>query len=69
MHFIDNWKAVAKKAWSMRLIALSTILSAIEVAIPYLDDTMPRGMFAVLAGFVSVAAAMARLVAQPEVHK
>jgi hypothetical protein len=69
MHFIDNWKAVAKKAWSMRLIALSTILSTIEVVIPYFDDTMPRGMFAVLAGAVSISAAVARLVAQPEVHK
>lgn len=53
----------------MRLIALSAILSAVEVAIPYLDDTMPRGVFAVVAGVVSLSAGIARLVAQPEVHK
>ena len=69
MHFIDNWKAVAKKAWSMRLIALSAILSAAEVALPYFDFGMRPGMFAGLALAVSLAAAIARLVAQPEVHK
>ena len=65
MHLIDNWKAVAKRAWSMRLIALSAVLSAIEVALPYLDDRFPRGTFAVLAGAVSLAAGIARLLAQP----
>jgi hypothetical protein len=69
MHLIDNWKAVARRAWSMRLIALSAILSAAEVALPYLDDRFERGTFAVLAAMVSLGAAAARLVAQPEVHK
>ena len=69
MHLIDNWKAVAKKAWSLRLIALSVILSAAEVALPYLDDRFERGTFAVLAMAVSVAAGVARLISQPEVHK
>ena len=53
----------------MRLIALSAILSAAEVALPYLDDRFERGTFAVLAAVVSLGAAAARLVAQPEVHK
>lgn len=69
MQLLDDWKAVARRAWSMRLIALSFVLSALEVALPYLDGHFPRGTFAVLAGLVSLAAAVARLVAQPEVHK
>ncbi len=69
MQLIDNWKAVAKRAWSMRLIALSAILSAAEVALPYLDDRFERGTFAVLALVVSFAAGVARVVAQPEVHR
>lgn len=69
MTLIDNWKAVATKAWSMRLVLLSMTLSAVEVAVPYLDQSMPRGTFAVLAGVVSLAAALARLVAQPELTK
>ena len=69
MNLIDNWKAVATKAWSMRLALLSAVLSALEVCLPYLDGTMPRGRFAMLAVLVSVGAAVARLVAQPEMHK
>lgn len=53
----------------MRLVLLSAVLSAAEVAIPYLDETMPHGRFAVLAGAVSLAAGIARVVAQPEMHK
>ena len=68
MQLIDNWKAVAVKAWSMRFIALSVILSAFEVALPYVSDLFPRGAFALLAAAVSVSAAVARLVAQPRLH-
>lgn len=69
MNLIDNWKAVAVKAWSMRLVALSVILSALEVALPYLDHRFERGTFAALAALVSIAAAVARLVAQPRMHE
>jgi hypothetical protein len=69
MNLIDNWKAVATKAWSMRLVLLSAVLSAIEVALPYFDGAMPRGAFAILALVVSVSAAIARLVAQPRLHE
>ena len=53
----------------MRLIALSAILSGAEVALPYLDFHFERGTFAVLAGVVSLAAAVARVLAQPEPGK
>jgi hypothetical protein len=68
MQLIDNWKAVAVKAWSMRFIALSVLLSALEAVLPYLDYLFPRGVFAVLAGVVSVGAAVSRLMAQPGLH-
>ena len=66
MQLIDNWLAVAKKAWSSRLAWLSAILSAIEVVLPYCTGLVPPGTFAILAVVVSAAAAIARLVAQPE---
>lgn len=69
MNLIDNWKAVATKAWSMRLVLLSAILSGAEVALPLFDDAFRRGTFALLAVIVSVAAAIARVVAQPELHQ
>jgi hypothetical protein len=69
MNLIDDWKAVATKAWSMRLALIATILSALEVAIPYMDWMFSRGTFAALAGIVSLAAGIARLVDQPDMRK
>lgn len=66
MHLLSDWRTISRRAWSMRLIALSVLLSGAEVAIPYLDGVLPipRGTFAALAGVVSVSAAVARLLAQ-----
>lgn len=67
MQLIDNWRAVATKAWSSRLAWLAAILSALEVALPFFDGLLPvdKGAFAALALLVSAAAGVARLVAQP----
>lgn len=66
MKFIDDWKRVARKAWSIRLMLLAGILSAGEVAVPMLDGVvdMPRGAFAAVSGLLTMAALIARLTAQ-----
>jgi hypothetical protein len=69
MTLIDNWKAVAIRAWSMRLVVLSAILSGAEVALPLFSDAVHRGTFAALAIVVSLGAAVSRLVAQPKLHQ
>lgn len=69
MKLITNWKAVVTRAWSMRLVMLSAILSGAEVALPVFDDAFRRGTFALLAVLVSLAAAVARVIAQPELRK
>lgn len=62
----EDWKAIVKEAWSIRLGALAALLSGAEVIVPLFADAMPRGWFALLS-FVSVFAAMiARVVAQPK---
>jgi hypothetical protein len=63
---IPNWRDVAKKAWSMRLMALAGLLSGAEVALPYLDGLLPipPGVFAVLTLITVGAAFVARLVVQ-----
>jgi hypothetical protein len=66
---IDDWHWVAKKAWSVRLIALAALLSGAEVAIQVaiafeIKPPVPAGVFAALAGLVTVAAAFARFCAQ-----
>jgi len=70
---IDDWRRILKHAWSVRLIALSILLSAVEVAVQaaiaigYQPPILP-GAFAVLAGIVSGAAGFARFVAQPKMR-
>jgi hypothetical protein len=66
----DDWRSILRYAWSLRLIALATLLSAIEFALPMFmaDPPVHRGVFAALAFVVSIAAAIARLVAQRSVR-
>lgn len=64
MKLLSNWKDVIKRAWSMRLMLLAAILSGAEVVLPFLSESIPRGIFAVLSGVTVAAAFVARLVAQ-----
>jgi len=64
MKLDDNWKLIVKKAWSARLMILAAILSGVEVVLPFLSESIPRGTFAVLSGITVAAAFVARLVAQ-----
>ena len=67
MKLYDNWKSILKKAWSIRLMLLAGLLSGIEVALPFFQDTIPRGIFAALSIFAVGGAFVARLVAQKNV--
>jgi len=64
MKLVDNWKFIIRKAWSARLMILAAILSGVEVVLPFLSESIPRGTFAVLSGITVAAAFVARLVAQ-----
>jgi len=72
MKFVENWRAVALKAWSIRLILLAGLLSGLEVSMPSIVgffeplDIIPRGSMAVLSALVSAGALIARVVAQPK---
>jgi hypothetical protein len=68
---IENWRGVLRHAWSLRFIVLAAILSCAEVIIAIFsaDPPIPRGTFAAIAGLVTVAAAIARFLAQPKVHE
>ena len=65
---IRDWRRVLKRAWSLKLIALAAILSGFEVAVQFLQDDFeplfPKGVFAIIAVVVSIAAFVARLMAQ-----
>lgn len=69
---MSNWKAIATKAWSMRLIILAALLSGFEVALPIMREAIaplgliPPGAFAALSFVATAAAGVARIVAQPK---
>lgn len=69
MKLVKDWRWLLRRAWSLRLIALAALLSALEVGLAVLtaygvNPGMPVGVFAALSGVVTLAAAVARLVAQ-----
>jgi hypothetical protein len=69
MYLIDDWRRIAKKAWSVRLMLLAAVLSGAEIVLPLFPDIFPRNVFAVLSFIVVVASMLARFVAQPRMHR
>lgn len=68
MRLIDDWKKKVTKLWSIRLGLLAALLSGLEVIIPLFADAFQRGTFAIMSFAATVAAMIARLVAQPSIH-
>lgn len=66
---LPDWQRILKKAWSIRLTLLAGAFSAAEVILPLFMDVLPRHLFVVLAFVAIIGAAVARLVAQPEMHR
>lgn len=66
---LDDWRRVARRAWSIRLSIVAAIFTAAEVVVPLFSDVLPRGLFVLLAFSASIGAAIARLVAQPEMRE
>lgn len=71
MTLLPNWRAVLRKAWSVRWIIAAALLSGLEVALPLVSSQLeaakviPHGAFAALAAFTSAGALVARMMAQP----
>ncbi|WP_054075444.1 DUF7940 domain-containing protein [Comamonas testosteroni] len=70
---LDDWRRVLRRAWSIRFSLLASAFTAAEVVVPLfgdvLLDVMPRGAFVLLAFAASIGATVARIVAQPEMHR
>jgi hypothetical protein len=68
IQLVENWSAILKKAWSIKFTGLSLLLSAAEVYVQLVQPaSIPGGVFAGIAGAVSLMAGIARLLAQQEV--
>ena len=68
MSLVYDWQRVLRYGWSIRLIVLAGLLSGLEVILPMFSDVIPRNVFALLSLFVTVAAFIARLTAQPKMR-
>jgi hypothetical protein len=71
VRLIWNWKQGLRRFWSFRLIILAGLFSGLEVAFAVFADAppIPRGTFASLSGFTTMAAAIARFIAQKDVSE
>lgn len=67
MKLLPNWRDILRRAWSLRLMAFAGLLSGVEVALPFFNDLMPRGVFALLSAVTVCGAFIARLVAQKDI--
>lgn len=65
---VYNWRRLVKKAWSLRLMALSFVLQGFELLLPLFVDCFPRYVFSLLALLALAGGMWARLVAQPKLH-
>lgn len=65
MKLTPNAKEVAKRAWSVRLMALSIVLMVAETLFYFLGQSiMPMGAFLVILIVLQVSSLVARFVAQ-----
>jgi hypothetical protein len=71
MQLVWNWKAIVKRAWSMRLMLLAVVFSGLEVALPLLEDvtSLDKGVFSALCGLTVMIAMVSRIVYQPSVRE
>jgi hypothetical protein len=66
MRLHRQWKKIAKKAWSFRLLAVAGLLSTGEILLPMFSDAMPRRAFAILTFLIITGAMLARLLVQKD---
>lgn len=64
MNLLPDWKQLIKKAWSLRLIALSGLCIGVDAALPFLAPAHPSRAFSAMAGAFACFAFLARLVPQ-----
>ena len=68
MKLVTNWKALLRKAWSVRLIILAGLLSGVEALMMFIAPAVPRWFAPIIFG-VTMSALIARLIAQRNLHE
>jgi len=72
MTLLPDWKQIAKKAWSARLMYAAAFFSGLEsvaaIAGESIAKQFPVGLYAAMVGVITGLAILARFVAQKELH-
>lgn len=72
---IHDWRKVLKYSWTVRFIIAAGFLSGLEILLPFLEDWLqtyfhlPRWVYPSLMALITCAAVVARLLAQPKMHR
>lgn len=69
MRLLTEWRLLLAKAWSIRFALLSAFLVAVELVLQYALAKEPSAVLIALAGVVSFASAVARVVDQPKMRE
>lgn len=56
------------RLWSVRLAVIAAGLAALETTLPLWSETVPDNVFAAMSTVVAVAAAIARVIHQSDIH-
>ena len=66
---LPDWKKIAKKAWSMRLMAVAAFFAGCEAILPFVDDVLAPRPLAFIAFVVVVGSMLTRLMVQKDYDK
>lgn len=69
MKLLADWKIILKKAWSIRLWALSAVFETLGMVLPVFMDSVDRTTFTVLSLIAAGGGIWARLVEQKGVKQ
>ena len=69
MKFIDDFHTVWRKAWSVRLLLLASVLAGCEAILPIFQPEQPSPWWSVLTFAVVAGALWARFIAQSGMHE
>lgn len=69
MRLLPDWRAVAKRAWSVRLNLLIATLDGSMLGMMAFYDVVPGPYYMGLSIALALAACLARLLQQPALHK
>lgn len=66
MTLLEDWKAILKKAWSVRLALIAAFFTGLQALLPLLDPGYKSIWFAVLSFIAAGGAVASRIIAQPD---